>query len=65
MDIDSGLKIRVTISALLALVLLAIFVERLSYPQVIAAPRDPSSVNERVLEACETQDCTPKTANKD
>jgi hypothetical protein len=63
MEIDRGLKIRIAISVVLVLVLLAFFVERLSYHSVVANPREPASTRERVIEACDDPSCLENPQN--
>jgi hypothetical protein len=63
MDIDSGLKIRLTISTIVGLLLLGVFIERMSYRSVVAAPRQPSSNSERIIEACDSEDCATQSAS--
>jgi hypothetical protein len=62
MDIDRGLKWRLMITAMVALGLLAYFVERMSFPRVVSAPRSPASV-EKVLPACEDSSCVPSSSS--
>jgi hypothetical protein len=59
MEIDRGLKIRLVISAVVAVLLLGLLVERLSYRSVAAEPRKPAA--ERLIESCDQDHCNNST----
>jgi len=65
MDAERGLKIRILISSVIAIVFLGLFIERMSAPNVVSDPRRPASANSRVIDACDEHDCKTNDSFRD